>query len=68
MAANDLPYDPQQMMLLPEATQDWLPARHLAFFIDDAVDGLDVSCIACRPWKLACMALNPRRIATLTTR
>jgi transposase len=48
MAANCLPYDPQQMMLLPEAMQEWLPERHLAFFIDDAVDGLDLSAFHAR--------------------
>jgi hypothetical protein len=25
MAANYLPYEPQQMMLLPESLQEWLP-------------------------------------------
>src|SRR5450756_1266978 len=43
MAANYLPYDPQQMLLLPEALQDWLPEGHLAHFISDTVDGLDLS-------------------------
>lgn len=43
MAANYLPYEPQQMLLLPEAIQDWLPEGHLAHFISDAVDGLDLS-------------------------
>jgi transposase len=43
MAANYLPYDPQQMMLLPEVLQDWLPEGHLAHFISDAVDGLNLS-------------------------
>ena len=48
MAANYLPYDPQQMMLLPEAMQEWLPEGHLAYFIDDAVDGLDLSAFHAR--------------------
>jgi transposase len=43
MAANYLPYDPQQMLLLPEAIQDWLPEGHLAHFISDTVDQLDLS-------------------------
>jgi transposase/predicted transcriptional regulator len=43
MAANYLAYDPQQMLLLPEALQEWLPEGHLAHFISDAVDGLDLS-------------------------
>ena len=38
-----LPYEPQQQMLLPEALQDWLPEGHLAYFISDTVDGLDLS-------------------------
>jgi transposase len=42
MAANYLPYEPQQMLLLPEALQDWLPEGHLAHFISDAIDGLDL--------------------------
>ncbi len=42
MAANYLPYEPQQMMLLPESLQEWLPEGHLAHFISDAVDGLDL--------------------------
>lgn len=38
MAANYLPYQPQQMLLLPEAIQDWLPEGHLPHFISDTVD------------------------------
>ena len=38
-----LPYEPQQQMLLPEALQDWLAEGHLAYFISDTVDGLDLS-------------------------
>ena len=48
MAANYLPYDPQQMLLLPEALQEWLPEGHLAYFISDAVDGLDLSAFHAR--------------------
>jgi len=42
MAANYLPYDPLQLMLLPEALHEWLPEGHLAYFISDTVDGLDL--------------------------
>ncbi|MDP9877829.1 transposase/predicted transcriptional regulator [Variovorax boronicumulans] len=42
MAANYRPYDPQQMMLLPETLQEWLPEGHLAHFISDAIDGFDL--------------------------
>jgi transposase len=48
MAANYLPYDPQQMLLLPEALQDWLPEGHLAHFIGDTVDTLDLSAFHAR--------------------
>jgi transposase len=48
MAANYLPHDPQQMLLLPEALQEWLPEGHLAHFISDAVDGLDLSAFHAR--------------------
>ena len=39
MAANYLPYEPQQMMLLPEAMQEWLPEGDLAYFIGDRWTG-----------------------------
>jgi transposase len=42
MSASYLPYDPQQMLLLPEAIQEWLPEGHLAHFISDTVDQLDL--------------------------
>ena len=48
MAANYLPYDPQQLMLLPEALQEWLPEGHVAYFINDTVDGLDLSAFHAR--------------------
>ena len=37
-----LPYEPQQQSLLPQALQDWLPEGHLAYFISDAIDNLDL--------------------------
>ncbi len=48
MAANYLPYEPQQMMLLPETLQEWLPEGHLAHFIGDAIDGLDLGAFHAR--------------------
>ena len=36
------PCEPQQEMLLPASLQDWLPKGHLAYFISDAVDALDL--------------------------
>lgn len=46
--ASYLPYEPLQQMLLPEALQDWLPEGHMAYFISDAVDGLDLSAFHAR--------------------
>lgn len=48
MAATYLPYEPDQMLLLPEAIQDWLPEGHLAHFISDTVDTLDLSALHAR--------------------
>jgi len=48
MAANYLPYEPEQLLLLPEALQDWLPEGHLAHFIGDTVDTLDLSAFHAR--------------------
>lgn len=48
MAANYLPYEPGQLLLLPEAIQDWLPEGHLAHFISDTVDMLDLSAFHAR--------------------
>lgn len=42
MTTNYLPYEPRQQMLLPQALQDWLPEGHLAYFISDTIDGLDL--------------------------
>lgn len=37
------PYAPDQELLLPTSLLDWLPEDHLAYFISDAVDALDLS-------------------------
>ena len=42
------PYDPDQQLLLPQALQEWLPEDHLAYFISDLVDQLDLSEIMAR--------------------
>lgn len=39
------PYDPEQMFLLPPALQEWLPPDHLAYFVSDLVDTLDLTAI-----------------------
>lgn len=48
MTTSYLPYDPHQQMLLPNALQDWLPEGHLAYFISDTVDSLDLSAFHAR--------------------
>lgn len=48
MAVNYLPYEPPQMLLLPEAIQDWLPEGHLARFISDTADTLDLGAFHAR--------------------
>jgi transposase len=40
-----LSYDPEQRLLLPADLREWLPEGHLALFISDVVDELDLSAI-----------------------
>ena len=39
------PYTPNQIYLLPPNMADWLPAGHMAPFISDVVDHLDLKLI-----------------------
>ena len=43
MVISYRPYEPQQEMLVPASPQEWLPRGHLAYFIGDTVDALDLS-------------------------
>ena len=36
-------YEPDQLLLLPPNLREWLPAGHLAYFVSDVGDGLDLS-------------------------
>ena len=45
MAKTFRPYEPEQMLLLPPSLQDWVPEGHLARFISDMVDSMDLSAI-----------------------
>ncbi len=36
------PYEPNQLLLLPPSLRDWLPADHLAYFVADLVEELDL--------------------------
>jgi transposase len=42
------PYDPEQMFLTPASMREWLPSDHMAYFISDVVDQLDLSPIMSR--------------------
>ena len=35
-------YEPDQTLLLPPSLRDWLPEEHLAFFLSDTIDALDL--------------------------
>ena len=48
MPTSYRPYEPDQEMLLPAAPQDWLPAGHLAHFINDTIDALDLKAFYAR--------------------
>ena len=48
MTTSYRPYEPQQQVLLPASLQDWLPEGHLAYFISDTVDALDLSAFHAR--------------------
>ena len=37
------PYLPEQDVLLPPSLRDWLPENHLAYFVSDVVEQLDLS-------------------------
>ena len=45
MAKTYRPYVPEQDLLLPPSLRDWLPEDHLAFFVSDLIDQLDLSAI-----------------------
>ena len=38
-------YEPDQLSLLPPAIDDWLPKGHLAYFVSDLVDTLDLGAV-----------------------
>src|SRR5712691_3519715 len=45
MAKPYRPYLPDQEFLLPPSLREWLPEGHLAYFVSDVVDELDLSAI-----------------------
>ena len=48
MTASYIAYHPEQQQLLPSALQDWLPQGHLAYFINDTIDSLDLKAFHAR--------------------
>ncbi|RYF69476.1 MAG: IS1182 family transposase [Comamonadaceae bacterium] len=48
MPASYLPYLPDQDFLLPHSMREWLPEGHLAYFINDTVDSLDLQAFHAR--------------------
>ena len=48
MSKTYLSYEHDQQLLLPAALQEWLPDDHLAYFISDVVDQLDMSEVTAR--------------------
>jgi hypothetical protein len=45
MAKTYRPYVPEQDLLLPPSLREWLPEDHLAFFVSDLIDQLDLPAI-----------------------
>ena len=45
MAKTFRPYDPEQMYLMPPSVSEWVPEGHLARFVSDLVDAMDLSVI-----------------------
>lgn len=43
MGTRYRPYEPDQPFLLPPSLREWLPEHHLAYFISDTIDQLDLS-------------------------
>ena len=45
MSKTFRPYEPDQLLLMPPALSDWVPEKHLARFVGDLAEGLDLSAI-----------------------
>src|SRR5712675_1644340 len=43
MGKSYRPYYPNEELLLPPSLRDWLPENHLAYFVSDVADNLDLS-------------------------
>ena len=45
MAKRYRPYLPEQDLLLPPSLREWLPEKHLAYFVSDVIDSLELSAL-----------------------
>ena len=45
MSKTYRPYEPDQILLLPPSVKDWLPKGHLAHFVNDVAEKLDLRAI-----------------------
>jgi len=45
MSKTYRPYNPDQQLLLAPSMREWLPESHLAYFLSDTVDEMDISAI-----------------------
>ena len=43
MSKTFRPYEPDQPFLMPASMREWLPSGHLAYFVSDVVEQLDLS-------------------------
>ncbi len=43
MGTRFRPYQPDQMLLLPQDLREWVPEGHLAHHVSDLVDAVDLS-------------------------
>ena len=48
MPRNYRRYEPDQALLLPPSLRDWLAEDHLAFFIADTIDAMELSAFEAR--------------------
>jgi transposase len=65
MAKTYRPYVPEQDLLLPPSINDWLPDNHLAYFVSELVDELDLSAIV-RPYEAEDRGYPPYHPVMLT--
>jgi hypothetical protein len=45
MSKTFRPYEPDQPFLMPASMREWLPSGHLAYFVSDVVEQLDLSAV-----------------------